>query len=350
MKGKPCKWGYKILALAGQSGYIYRFQVAGDNVLYHSPVEPEIGKSGLVVLELAESLPPGSQLYFDNWFCSPLLIRRLKEMGYGATGTLRQNRRAGCPLKKELKREGRGAHDYKSSDGVVVCDWNDNRIVSVVSNCHSVEPVTLVEKWSKKHNKYIQVLCPNLVQAYNRCMGGVDRCDMMLALYRMKMKGRKWYRRIFFHLTDLALINAWTMLRQTKLPDLKLVNYKLEVAVALIRGNLLPHPMAALASADWPGRRGSRDHAADEGHLLAEDGGTADDEGEYEEDPVAATYVNTFVRYDGCGHLPKKLAKLPKRCKMENCTRRSRMSCIKCKVYLCIDEKSDCFYRFHTKS
>jgi hypothetical protein len=52
-----------VLALAGQSGDVYRFLIAGDNLLEHNAaIEPK-------------SLPPGSQLYFDSWFSSPLLIK-----------------------------------------------------------------------------------------------------------------------------------------------------------------------------------------------------------------------------------------------------------------------------------
>jgi hypothetical protein len=43
-------------------------------------------------LELADGVPEGSQLYFDNWFASPLLIKKFGEKNIGATCTLRQNR------------------------------------------------------------------------------------------------------------------------------------------------------------------------------------------------------------------------------------------------------------------
>jgi hypothetical protein len=74
------------------SPFCFRFQIAGDNTLDHSKIEPEIGKSGQVVLELADGVPEGSQLYFDNWFASPLLIKKFGEKNIGATSTLRQNR------------------------------------------------------------------------------------------------------------------------------------------------------------------------------------------------------------------------------------------------------------------
>jgi Transposase IS4 len=358
MKAKPVKWGYKIFALAGSSGYIYRFQIAGDNTLQHDFVEPEIGKSGQVVLELIEDVPPGTQLYFDNWFCSPLLIKKLKEKQLGATGTVRQNRKAGCSLltERELRREGRGSYDYKSADGVVLCDWYDNKVVTVASNCHSVLPVKVKRRWSKTDKEYVDVPCPNLVDAYNKKMGGVDKNDMLMALYRMHLKGRKWYKRLFFHFVDLSIINAWTIMRQTSSPKISLVSFKLEIAMALIKGEQLHHPMAAPASI------GSRIKTRASGGGDADEGAEADDDededdegvvvvrrGGVEEDPRTSLFVCNSVRYDRIDHLPQKVAKLPKRCKMEECKRRSKWYCIKCKVYLCVDEKTDCFLKFHKK-
>jgi hypothetical protein len=196
------------------------------------------------------------------------------------------------------------------------------------------------ERWCKKENKYVIIPCPRIITAYNRSMGGVDRCDMMLSLYRLRMKGKKWYKRLFFHFVDLSIINAWTILRQTSQPRLKLVSYKLEVAVALIRGALLCHPMAGPRPAQGRASRG-RD-ANDEDDDVDQAAGD-------QRDPPNAAVVSRYVRYDGCGHLPRKVAKLPKACKMESCKRRSRMYCVKCEVYLCVDEKSDCFFRFHSK-
>lgn len=359
------------------STYNFRFQIAGDNRINHCFVEPEIGKSGQVVLELTEGVPKGTQLYFNNWFNSPLLIKTFGEMGIGATGTVRQNRKAGCPLKAEkvLKKEGRGAYDYQSSDGVVVCDWFDNRLVTVASNYHSVEPTTTQRRWNSKEKKFVNIPCPNLVTAYNKSMGGVDKCDMMVSLYRMSMKGRKWYKRLFFHFTDLAVINAWTMLRQTTQPKLKLVNFKMDVAVALLKGNLLPHPISGMPSrASSSPRQGfvARLTAASPaiagpavagpavagpaiagpavaGHVVAGGSPSSEDDGSSQDrpDPRSASAVNRSVRQDGWGHLPRMLARLPKYCKMEGCKRRTRIYCVKCNVYLCLDQTSDCFYNFH---
>lgn len=139
---KPIKRGIKIFALAGQSGYIHRFTVFGDNLPVFTDEEmddldPAIGLSGQTVLGLLMKpvLPaPGLQCFFDNYFASPALLTKLRHLGIPAACTLRKDRLDRCPLKSErdLKAEGRGSMDYRmSEDGVLVLKWFDNKEVII---------------------------------------------------------------------------------------------------------------------------------------------------------------------------------------------------------------------------
>ncbi len=77
MKNKPSKWGVKVFALAGQTGYVYRFNISGDKIIVE---EEEVGieVSGRTVLNLVRNIPPSSEVFFDNWFASPALLLKLK--------------------------------------------------------------------------------------------------------------------------------------------------------------------------------------------------------------------------------------------------------------------------------
>lgn len=191
-KNKPAKWGIKIYALAGKSGFIHRFFICGDTKTAVGNMEDTdgIGVSGETVLALLlhpQPPPPGVQVFFDNYFSSPALLAKLKEADIPATCTVRSNRVDRCPLKpeRELKKEGRGAMDYRiSSDGILVAKWYDNKEVFISSNHYSVQPAVKVRRWEKSKNKYIFILCPSLIAAYNIGMGGVDRCDQLLSFYR----------------------------------------------------------------------------------------------------------------------------------------------------------------------
>ena len=81
-KMMPKKWGIKVFALAGQTGYVYRFIISGDEQPDDDTEEEDyadgIGVSGRTVLTLVRNLPQGCEVFFDNWFASPALLLRLK--------------------------------------------------------------------------------------------------------------------------------------------------------------------------------------------------------------------------------------------------------------------------------
>ena len=45
-------------------------------------------------------------------------------------------------------------------------------------------------------------------------MGGVDLADMLIVLYQIPCKTKKWYQNFFWHLTDIAKVNAWLLYRR----------------------------------------------------------------------------------------------------------------------------------------
>jgi hypothetical protein len=147
MKNKPSKWGIKIWALAGYSGYVHAFIIFGDNLITTAG-DLGIGASGQTVLNLVSTLEPGTEVFFDNYFASPGLLLELKKLGLPAACTIRANRTEKCPLKteKELRKEGRGAMDHKvSEEGILIAKWFDNKEVIVGSNHYSVNPASQVE-------------------------------------------------------------------------------------------------------------------------------------------------------------------------------------------------------------
>ena len=56
---------------------------------------------------------------------------------------------------------------------------------------------------------------PHAIAEYNKFMGGVDLCDMLLELYRIDFKSKKWYMRILFYVEDLATVNGWLLYHRT---------------------------------------------------------------------------------------------------------------------------------------
>ena len=81
----------------------------------------------------------------------------------------------------------------------------------------------------------IPINCPNLVKLYNNGMGGFDIMDKKTAAYRLDRKSKfRFYLRIFFDLMDLALVNSFIVFEALGRTSLKLLDFKIVVAKALI--------------------------------------------------------------------------------------------------------------------
>ena len=102
-----------------------------------------------------------------------------------------------------------------------------------------------------------------MVHEYNKFMGGVDLCDMMLSLYRVKLKSRRWYMPIFYHLLKVAVTNAWILYRRycnlngnDKKSQHSLVSFQNHVASDLINvGRLAMRGHPSTGSSPPPKRR-----------------------------------------------------------------------------------------------
>jgi hypothetical protein len=49
---------------------------------------------------------------------------------------------------------------------------------------------------------------PSAVLDNNRYKIGMDKSDQMLSYYFFQRKSVKWWKKLFFHIFDLALVNA----------------------------------------------------------------------------------------------------------------------------------------------
>ena len=324
---KPKKWGYKLWAMAGGvSGFIYDFEVNGGEGSKGPPPlskpPSKCGESDFVVLRLANKLEADQHvLFFDNYFCSPELMAYLQRHGMKAVATLNRNRSRDCPLpsKRELTKAGRGAitEVVDSTGRIVVTSWNDNKPVLMLSNVVGKEPTDTCKRFDRKKKEIIEVPRPASVAIYNKFMGGVDKADILLSIYRTKFRSRKWYLRIAFHLMSLCATNAWLLYKQIGGKD-PLLKFLISVSNSLIQGK----PTVA-ESDEW------------------------DLHPEPRQKSLKRSQVPTDMRFDKYNHWPTHIeCKNAQRCKLEHCTRKTRFQCSKCNVYLCVNG-SPCFTAFH---
>lgn len=336
LPSKPHKWGYKIWARCGVSGIVYDFDVyLGKDDRMDCNIVKEYGKVGTVVIKLTETLERdvNHKVYMDNLFSSMKLFRYLKDRGFWCVGTIRANRLDGAGAlmknKKQLEKEGRGATDYRcdANSNIVIMRWLDNGLVQLISSFVGSAMGDPVKRWSGKEKRILDVPCPEMVHQYNKHMGGVDKCDMLMALYRINIRTKKWYMHLVYYCVGVSVVNAWLLYRRhcaqkgvQKKDVLALKDFQSRIAIALLQGGKVSVRGRGRPSTSTSIQQKSKTSATV---------------------PIPAAEI----RCDNVGHFPEFTEKQG-RCRF--CPKGwSSIQCSKCKIKLCLVKDRNCFLDFH---
>lgn len=304
IRGKPVRFGYKNWVAASSCGYCYAFDIycGKTSEMSNEPLGSKVVK---MLLKKLDTNPANHRVFFDNFFTSCDLLRDLRELGYRATGTIRDNRTKKCPLPtvKEMRKMSRAEFDYRfdKSNEILLVRWKDNSICTMATNYDSFDPLGTVRRWNSEKKQKMEMKIPLLFQNYNKGMGGVDEMDQSISLYRVGIHGKKWWWVLFTYMIDMAISNAWRIhvaSRDNSMDQL------------LFRRNIARYYLSQV----------SQKHIAR---------------------PSSSNVEGLHL--DGFDHVPEKL---PNRVRCVICHNRCRWGCKKCKKTLCI-EKS-CFEKFHT--
>lgn len=90
----------------------------------------------------------------------------------------------------------------------------DNSVVRVLSTVHAVYPLSNASRYSSAEKKKIGIPRPNTIGKYNEFMGGTDQMDANINVYRIGIRGKKWWWPIFTWLVDSCVQNAWITYRK----------------------------------------------------------------------------------------------------------------------------------------
>ena len=96
-------------------------------------------------------------------------------------------------------------------DSLVALKWADKRQVSMLSSVHNDDMMTKVRRMRRVEGGQEEVRKPVMVEQYNQYMGGVDKSDQLSSYYGFCHRTVKWWRWGFFHLRDMAVVNAYVL-------------------------------------------------------------------------------------------------------------------------------------------
>ena len=216
---KPDKYGVKSYQLCDSSnGFCCRFEIYTSV----NTVPPSAkGKTYDLVMRLTQPyLNVGRCLFVDNFYTSPILFTDLYQLNTGACGTARH--RKGIPnafRNAQVKKKG---EKFVMNNGTLLAvKIKDRRVFQMLSSVHSVNEV---EIGRNDHATGHPITKPEIVHEYNKYMGAVDRCDQMVAYSCFRRRTLKWWKKVFFHLFSLSILNSYILYKErTRSPVLQRV-------------------------------------------------------------------------------------------------------------------------------
>lgn len=217
---KRSRFGIKCYLLVdSETGFILCSKIyCGRGMKLKYPVK-DYGYGGAIVLELMEPYyNKNHHVYMDNFFSSPILARSLLEKGTYMCGTLRKGRKNAPVPPRKIPR---GDVEFFSSNNVMCEFWSDKKIVRMISSLHQHSIVDKVKKGRVMRK-------PQTVWDYNLQARGIDQADMQMHFDSVKRKTRMWYRKLFFHLIDMCLFNAFRIWKSLN-ENAKFLEFKLAI-------------------------------------------------------------------------------------------------------------------------
>ncbi|XP_072283545.1 WD repeat-containing protein 25 isoform X1 [Pyxicephalus adspersus] len=161
------------------------------------------------VLSLIEPLlNQGYCVTTDKFYTSPELYEFLLEHKTDAYGTVMADQRNMPSLfaKKKLKT---GDMVAWQKGKMMALRWHDKKDGCLMSTVHNASTVMVLTKGEKK------IMKPQVVIDYNNAMKGVVRADQAMTFYQaMRKQQKKYYKKIFRHLVEQCLWNAYILYKQ----------------------------------------------------------------------------------------------------------------------------------------
>ncbi|XP_040203816.1 piggyBac transposable element-derived protein 4-like [Rana temporaria] len=209
---KRAHFGVKSYMLCESStGYIWNSVLYTGKGRKFNPKYSSYGIATSSVLSLIEPLlNQGYCVTTHNFYTSPELYEFLLQNKTDAYGTARANWRNMPPMfgNKKLKN---GEMVAWQKGKMMALRWRDRKDVCLLSTVHNTSTAMVRTKGGKK------IMKPQVLIDYNNTMGGVDRADQGQAMTfypAMREQQKKYYKKIFRHLLEQCLWNAFILLKK----------------------------------------------------------------------------------------------------------------------------------------
>lgn len=136
-----------------------------------------------------------------------------------------------------MKKPERGAYScsFDRNLELLVVRWNDNSVVTVMTNNCTVLPIIQAKRYDRKEKKEIPISQPNVIHQYNKYMGGVDLHDNGIANYRIAIRGKKWWWPLFINMIDSTVVNSWKIYKISNDSKISQLDFRSQLVMTLLK-------------------------------------------------------------------------------------------------------------------
>lgn len=152
-------------------------------------------------------------------------------------------------MPKFPKQQATGAVDRKKCENILAVKWKDMERDNTVNCPHRSH----AGQWQKKQENE-PVMKPNIIIDYNINMRLIDKSDMMVGEVECVRKTVKWYRKLFFHLLDIVVLNSYIYYKKRSGKKLPLRRFMYDLVFQIMEkyGTMAPLLRGRAASALMP--------------------------------------------------------------------------------------------------
>ena len=211
---KPVKWGIKTFTVAdAANGYLLDTLVytGAETLADADPSFQTLPQPAQIVMHLMRHyLESNHHLYTDRYYSSIPLTQTLASHGTSFTGTVMRNRiDLPDPIRAKSFQLKQGEHISYRCGQLMVTAWRAKHKKNSLVMLTSASSAQMVEV-PALHNTE-RMLKPVCVDDYNHSMNGVDRSDQYSVSYPFVRKTRKWWRKLFFYLLEVSIVNSYIL-------------------------------------------------------------------------------------------------------------------------------------------
>ena len=241
------RFGIKKFELCdAESGYVIHVELyAGKDF----PIHSDMGQAHGVVMDLMRKgnlLNKGYHLYTDNFYTKPVLATTLMQAGTMLTGTVRGNSKGLPTLPHRMNVGDIINHRRQGILLVAFREKKSQRKPVLVLSTGTAAGMTQVRTGAGRDK-----LKPNCIAMYNKYMGDVDLSDRKIYHVSAERPSKRYWKKIFFNLMDMALLNSYELYRTNTDATLNRHDYICSVIESLCAAEdagepgpqpALPHP------------------------------------------------------------------------------------------------------------